>query len=210
MFTGTKRKNYKIQEDQMNFLSHLYLSGDSEELLIGNFIADSVKGSEHKNYPPEIQKGILLHRQIDTFTDTHPIVEESKKRLRSGYGKYASVIVDIYYDHFLAVNWMDHSDEELNIYAKKIYSLMQKNIRMFPEKSAHFTHYMISYDILVAYSRLEGIERVLKGMAGRAKFESNMEKAIHDLREHYDLFENEFKEFFPELKQFVNDQIRIL
>lgn len=194
----------------MNFLSHIYLSGDSEGLMIGNFIADSVKGSDYKNYPSEIQKGILIHRQIDTFTDSHPIVEESKKRLRPKYRKYASVIVDIFYDHFLAVNWNDFSTEELNNYVQKTYVLIQKHHHLLPLKSVHFTKYMVHYNILEAYSRLEGIEQVLKGMAGRAKFESHMEKSIHDLKEHYDLFDNEFKVFFPELKQFVNTQIKNL
>jgi acyl carrier protein phosphodiesterase len=194
----------------MNFLSHLYLSGSSEGLIIGNFIADSVKGSDYKIYPPEIQKGILLHRQIDSYTDTHPIVEESKKRLREKYRKYASVIVDIFYDHFLAINWKDFSEEELNTYAQNIYVLMQQNQALLPLKSLHFTKYMISYNILEAYSRLEGIEQVLKGMAQRAKFESNMEHAIVDLKEHYHLFDNEFKLFFPELKQFVNTQLNNL
>ncbi|MCE3280160.1 MAG: acpH [Bacteroidetes bacterium] len=191
----------------MNFLSHLFLSGNSEGLIIGNFIADSVKGSDYKNYPEEIQKGILLHRQIDTFTDKHPIVEESKIRLREKYHKYSSVIIDVYYDHFLASNWDQFSSVALNDYTKEIYSIIQNNQHFLPDKARQFMHYMIQYNILEAYSRLEGIQRVLEGMAGRAKFESNMEHSIHDLREHYSLFENEFKKYFPELQQFVNEQI---
>jgi len=193
----------------MNFLSHIYLSGNSEGLIIGNFIADSVKGSDHKNYPPEIQKGILLHRKIDTFTDTHPIVEESKKRLRPKYRKYASVIVDIFYDHYLAANWNDFSEEKLSDYTERIYVLIQKNHFLLPSGSVHFTKYMIKYNILEAYSRLEGIEQVLAGMSQRATFVSNMEHSIVDLKEYYELFEDEFKRFFPELKQFVNAQIEI-
>ncbi|MCW3070683.1 MAG: hypothetical protein JWO44_573 [Bacteroidetes bacterium] len=193
----------------MNFLSHLFLSGDSEGLLIGNFIADSVKGSDYKNYSPEIQEGILLHRKIDTFTDTHPVVEESKQRLRPAYRKYASVIVDVYYDHYLAANWHQYSNETLSEYVRKIYSLIQRNEELLPLKSAHFTKYMVRYNILEAYAKLEGIDRVLQGMAGRAKFQSNMELAIKDLEEHYSLFENEFKRFFPELQKFVNAEIGI-
>jgi acyl carrier protein phosphodiesterase len=193
----------------MNFLSHLFLSGDSEGLIIGNFIADSVKGSDHKNYPPEIQKGILLHRMIDTFTDTHPIVEESKQRLRPAYRKYASVIVDVYYDHYLAANWNTYSTEKLSDYTQRIYSLIQRHEHLLPLKSAQFTHYMLRYNILEAYAQLDGIDRVLQGMAGRTKFESNMELAIKELKEHYLLFENEFSRFFPELRQFVNAQIGI-
>lgn len=193
----------------MNFLSHLYLSGESEGLLIGNFIADSVKGSSFNNFSPEIQKGILLHRKIDTFTDAHPIVEISKERLRSKYKKYASVIVDIYYDHYLAANWNDYSQKSLDQYTKNVYSLIEKHKHTFPLKSQLFTKYMLEYNILSAYAHFEGIERVLQGMSRRASFISNMEHAIHDLKEHYPLFENEFKAFFPELKGFVNTQIEL-
>ncbi len=83
----------------MNYLAHLYLSGKSEELLIGNFIADSVKGAEIDKFSTEIKAGIVMHRLIDTYTDSHPIVSESKIRLREKYKKYSGVVVDIFYDH---------------------------------------------------------------------------------------------------------------
>lgn len=191
----------------MNFLSHLYLSGESEGLLIGNFIADSVKGSVFNNFSPEIQQGILLHRKIDTYTDSHSIVEESKNRLRPKYKKYASVIVDVYYDHYLAANWKDYSTESLDQYTQKIYSLINQHKHNFPLKSQHFTKYMLEYNILSAYANLDGIERVLLGMSRRASFVSNMEHSIHDLKEHYSSFETEFKEFFPDLQRFVNTQL---
>ncbi len=191
----------------MNFLSHLYLSGSNEGIIIGNFIADSVKGSSYKNYNPDIQKGILLHRKIDLFTDTHLIVGQSKERLRSKYRKYAGVIVDIFYDHFLAKNWNAHSDIELNQFTQHIYAIIKNNHSVLPEKSAQFTKYMLQHDILFAYSKLEGIEKVLSGMAGRTAFESNMEYAIHDLKEHYHLFENEFEIFFPQLKKYTDNEI---
>ena len=193
----------------MNFLSHLYLSRDSEGLLIGNFIADAVKGSTFNNFSLEIQKGILLHRKIDTYTDAHPIVEISKERLRTKYKKYASVIVDIYYDHYLAANWENYSEVSLDHYTKNVYSLIEKHKHTFPLKSQLFTKYMLEYNILSAYAHFEGIEKVLQGMSRRASFVSNMEHAIHDLKEHYPLFEIEFKEFFPELQLFVNTQIEI-
>ncbi|MFL5762402.1 MAG: ACP phosphodiesterase [Bacteroidia bacterium] len=191
----------------MNFLSHIYLSGNSEGLLIGNYIADSVKGQVINDFPEEIRKGIVLHREIDTFTDQHPVVELSKRRLRPKYRKYAGVIVDIYYDHFLAANWENYSDESLPDFTKKIYRLLSERSNSFPVKSQRFTKYMLEYDILNAYAKLEGIERVLQGMSGRAKFESNMEKSIHDLKEHYSSFENEFRKFFPELREYVNGRI---
>lgn len=191
----------------MNFLSHLYLAGDSEGLIIGNFIADSVKGSAFDLFSPEIKKGILLHRKIDSFTDSHPIVDQSKQRLREKYKKYSSVIVDIYYDHYLATNWGTYSDIELQKFIQGIYSIIKTNHAILPEKSAHFTKYMLQHNILFAYSKLDGIEQVLCGMDRRASFPSKMEFAIHDLKEHYTLFENEFKLFFPELQEFVKQEI---
>ena len=191
----------------MNFLSHLYLAGESEGLIIGNYIADSVKGKAFEQFSPEIQEGIILHRKIDTFTDSHPIVDRSKQRLREKYKKYASVIVDIYYDHYLAVNWHHHSDIELNVFVQNVYKIIQNNHSVLPEKSVLFTKYMLQHNILFAYSKLDGIEQVLNGMANRASFKSNMEFAIHDLKEHYFLFEEEFNLFFPELKSFVDSEI---
>ena len=92
----------------MNFLAHLFLSGEPGELMVGNFIADSVKGNAMNDFSEGIQKGIILHRAIDTFTDSHNEMQKSKERLRPRYKKYAPVITDIFYDHFLAVNWQDY------------------------------------------------------------------------------------------------------
>ncbi len=192
----------------MNFLSHLYLSGDSEGIIIGNFIADAVKGNNLGHFSEDIQKGIVLHRKIDSFTDSHPIVEQSKQRLRGNYKKYASVIVDIYYDHYLARNWEEYSDIGLQQFTQNIYRLIQAHHSVLPEKSAHFAKYMIEYNILFEYSRLAGIQQVFNGMARRASFSSNMEYAINDLREHYLLFEEEFKQFFPELKKYILGELK--
>jgi acyl carrier protein phosphodiesterase len=194
----------------MNFLSHLHLSGDSQGLIIGNYIADSVKGSVFNQFTSEIQQGIILHRKIDTFTDAHPIVEQSKQRLREKYKKYAGVIVDIYYDHYLASNWQTYSTIGLQEFANKIYSIVEQHHAILPEKSKHFTRYMLQYNILYAYSNLEGIERVLQGMARRSTFVSNMEYAAEDLKEHYHLFAEEFALFFPELQSYVQQAIKSL
>ena len=183
----------------MNFLAHAYLSGNSEDLLIGNFIADAVKGSAINEYSGTIKHGILMHRSIDTFTDTHAVVHQSIERLRPNYHKYAGVLVDIFYDHFLAKNWNEHSTLELKTFTTKVYSVMQTNYALLPQRSQQMLPYMIRYDWLTNYAKLEGIQKVLIGMSRRTSFVSNMEKAIPDLEKDYDLFENEFRAFFPEL-----------
>jgi acyl carrier protein phosphodiesterase len=187
----------------MNFLAHIYLSGDSKEIIIGNFIADGVRLKDHSSFSPGILKGIKLHHKIDEFTDSHPIVTLSKNRLRPKYGKYASVIVDIFYDHFLAVNWSHYSRIPLPEYAENVYLLMTENLMALPARVHHFLPYMISGNWLANYAYIEGIESTLLGMSRRASFESGMELAIEDLKRDYDLYQKEFLTFFPELQQFV-------
>ena len=189
----------------MNFLAHLYLSGKDEQLMIGNFIADSVKGSSYQKFPDGIKKGILLHRAIDFYSDTHPVFLKSVKRLRPNYRKYAGVIVDIFYDHYLAKNWKDYSDKPLEKYASEVYSLMLKNIFLMPQKSLLFLKYAIRTNRLVSYGTKDGIAEVLFGMSHRTTFKSNMELATEELKKYNSEFENEFKLFFEDARKFVRE-----
>lgn len=184
----------------MNYLAHLYLSGEPGDLMIGNFIADNVKGSKFKEYSGKIQKGILLHRHIDTFTDSHPIVRESKERLRGKYDKLSGIITDVFYDHFLAVNWNSYSPLPLKIYSREVYNFLDKNRSVLPQHSQIFLEYMVRNDILSAYAEIKGIEKVLKGLSQRLSFKPKMENAIVELEKYYYEFEADFKEFFPQLK----------
>jgi|SRR6185436_1014455 len=186
----------------MNFLAHLYLSGNDGNIMIGNFIADHIKGNHYSNYSEGIINGIKLHRLIDAFTDTHPVVEESKKRLRPYFHKYSPVIVDVFYDHFLAKNWQHYHHELLKNYVEYVYSFLQKNHNIFPDKTKHMLTYMIQYNWLEGYATVEGINRVLTGMSRRTKFESKMNEAAAFLEKDYVLYKNEFEKFFPELKTF--------
>jgi acyl carrier protein phosphodiesterase len=189
----------------MNFLAHLYLSGHDESLMIGNFIADSVKGSAFQKFPEGIRKGILLHRAIDYYTDNHPVFLKSVERLRPGYRKYAGVIADIFYDHYLAKNWKEYSDKPLEQYASEVNSLMMKNVFLMPEQSLMFLKYAFRTNLLVSYASLQGIEEVLYGMSRRTTFKSNMELAGKDLKENYPEFENEFQLFFEDVRGFVDE-----
>lgn len=187
----------------MNFLAHCYLSGASEDILIGNFIADSVKGKDFENYNPGIIEGIRLHRLIDEYTDTHEIVKESKRRLSPAYGKYGAVVMDIFYDHFLAVAWKDYSAVELKDFVQHVYRVVDKYRDILPERVLEYLPYMVSQNWLYNYSTLEGIAKTLKGMAHRAKFESHMESSIEDLKKDYELYKHDFGHYFPQLIGFV-------
>ena len=191
----------------MNYLAHVYLSGDDKELLVGNFIADAVKGNTMNNFSDGIKRGIVLHRSIDEFTDRHPLHKASRTKLHERYGHYSGVMIDIFYDHYLAKNWADYSDKPLKEYTEKVYALIESYHDILPERISYMLQYMVPQNWLVNYAKLEGIERVLKGMASRAKFESGMETGVEELKLYNSEFETEFRQFFPELIQFVNTKI---
>lgn len=186
----------------MNFLAHIYLSFGDDEITIGNFIADSIRGNKYKHLPDRVQKGILLHREIDTYTDAHPIPRLSSKRLHQNFSHYSRVIVDIFYDHFLAKNWKQYSDTPLDIFVVKFYDLLEDNITILPDGTKRMIPYMISDNWLLNYAKIEGIGRVLSGMNRRTNNKSKMNFAILDLEENYEAFEVEFTEFFNELMTF--------
>lgn len=187
----------------MNFLAHLYLSGDNAKLMVGNFIGDFVKGRNAlEKFEPEIARGIQLHRAIDEFTDTHPVVAQSKNRLRPRYRHYAGVIVDVFYDHFLASNWNVYHPEPLPGYAARVYRLIQSFEPVLPPDVKYMLPYMIGGNWLVNYAKVEGIHRALSGMAQRTSFNSKMDEAVQDLVKDFADFKKEFDIFFPELSAY--------
>lgn len=194
----------------MNFLAHIYLSGDDDDLKIGNFIADGIRGNKYKHFPIAIQNGILLHRQIDSFTDAHPVVRKSKKRLHPRYRHYDGVIIDILYDHYLAKNWSFYCTTELDVYAAKFYKLLNSNHKILPDKIKNLLPYLIKGNWLYNYRTLDGIENVLIGMNKRTKNISKMNLAIEDLNLYYSEFENDFTLFFKDLRTFCREQIALL
>ena len=183
----------------MNFLAHIYLSFENPKILVGNFIGDFVKGKKLELYGDEIQKGILLHREIDDYTDSHPIVLETKKRLRPNYHHYAPVISDVYYDHFLASLWSNYHKTPLIEYTNWAYSLLKEQNTIIPKNAAQLLSYMARDNWLYNYQFIEGIDRALTGMSKRTPFDSKMEKARIDLNQDYEAYKEEFVSFFPEL-----------
>ena len=192
----------------MNFLAHIYLSGNNDLLKIGNFMADSIRGHHYLDYPDEIRKGILLHRYIDTFTDANPIYRKSKHRLHEKYGHYSGVIMDIVYDHYLAKNWNNYSNEKLEDYADKFYELLQTNHDILTEKTKGMMPYMIARNWLVSYASLAGLEMILFQMDHRTKNRVNMQEAIVEVQEFYTEFEKEFTLFFEELRNHCEEKLK--
>ena len=194
----------------MNFLAHLYLSESNTNIMIGNFIADHIQGNKYEHFSKEIQQGIFLHREIDTFTDAHAIVRKSKRRLHKRYRHYDGVIIDIFFDYFLAKNWNQYSAIPLDIYTHAVYKLLEEKSAALPIKSQQFIKYMVAYNILYNYQFEEGIEKVLNGMNSRTKGKSQMNLAIEDLKILKNEFEEDFTIFFKDLKEFTTKKLKEL
>lgn len=194
----------------MNFLAHLYLSGNQPDIIIGNFIADHVKGSKSKRFSLSVQTGILLHREIDAFTDHHPLVLDAVGRIRKEFRKYAGVVLDMYYDHFLSSEWAAWSDEPLQDFSKRMFAVIRSAESILPPRTLHMLPFMMDHDWLSAYGNFEGLDRAFNGMARRTPFRSNMETAVGILRNDYDYFRESFTAFFPELIAHSADYRKII
>ena len=194
----------------MNFLAHIYLSGDDDLVKIGNFMADSIRGQSYNDYLPDIKKGILLHRAIDTFTDAHPLFRKSKHRLHEKYGHYSGVIIDIFYDHFLAKNWKNYTALSLEETASAFYENLQINYDLLTEPIKKMMPYMIARNWLVSYATIEGLTMILFQMDHRTKNRVAMHESIVELKEFYSEFEDEFTQFFEEIRLHCKEKIATL
>ncbi len=186
----------------MNYLAHIYLSGDNKMIKIGNFMADSIRGKSYEVYERDIKRGILLHRAIDSFTDMHPIYRQSKHRLHSKYGHYSGVIMDIFYDHFLAKNWSLYSKTPLEEFTTDFYILLETNYEILTDKVKSIIPHMRNKNWLLSYSTIEGLQIIMNQMNYRIKNRVPMDESILELQEYYTEFESEFKLFFTEIQAF--------
>lgn len=187
----------------MNFLAHIYLSGEEPEIQLGNFIGDWVKGKQFENFPPKIKQGILLHRKIDEFTDKNEIFLKSSHRLMEIYGKYAGIVADILYDHFLAKNWQNYHRKPLKKFTQKFYSLIEQNLQFLPEKAKRYAPVFIKNDRLSCYADFDCFLDVLEKMSIYTSLPDKTSKAKEHIAKEYLTYEKEFVEFFEQMQRFV-------
>ena len=194
----------------MNFLAHIYLSGDNDFIKIGNFMADGIRGNDYLKYPDEIKKGIILHRAIDTFTDAHTVFRISKHRLHERYGHYSGVIIDIYYDHFLAKNWTNYSSEPLEKFVNRFYQSLHDNHEILTLRTKKLLPTMTKQNWLLSYASFEEISKILYQMDYRTKFKSKMQFSAEELKEFYTDFEFKFSLFFEETRKHIEERLLAL
>jgi acyl carrier protein phosphodiesterase len=194
----------------MNFLAHAYLSFNQPKVLVGNLLGDFVRGNIEEQFERDIVTGIMLHREIDSYTDKHPLVKEAQELLKPKFLKYSPVITDMYFDYFLAKNWHKYSEETLYDFAQSVYILLESEKEILPEKSLLPFKYMKKEDWFVNYGTIRGIQRSFNGLSYRTSFVSKMELAPSFLQENYAIFESYFEKFFEELILFSKNKLEQL
>ncbi|MCF8465203.1 MAG: ACP phosphodiesterase [Flavobacteriales bacterium] len=182
----------------MNFLGHIFLSPDDDEILLGNFIADSVKGNPEKFYAGKIAQGIRFHRAIDQFTDNHPLVKQGVERFRQTQARYAAVVIDVIYDHILASNWNEFHEEELNLLTQSVYQRLELQKAHFPIHVKQFFPYMKTQNWLYNYQFEWGVLKSLEGLDRRSAHQTQMHLAL-------DVYKESEAKFIAEFREFISD-----
>jgi acyl carrier protein phosphodiesterase len=191
----------------MNYLAHGYLADTSEQFLIGSFMGDFVKGQIGNQYSPEIMRGIMFHRKIDIFADRHEITLSSRNLFSQKTRRFAGIILDICYDHFLSKNWADYSDKTLPIFIDQVYDLLHKYREILPQRLKTVLPHMVHQNWLGTYLTLEGVEVTLNRISKRISRKNSLDGAMAEIRLHYDALENNFLAFFPDLVAYAKSYI---
>ncbi len=189
----------------MNFLAHLFLSGTDEQIMVGNFIGDFVKGSNWTKYPVDIGKGILMHRQIDSFTDKHQKFREAKSVFREQFGLYSGIVVDFLYDHYLAKNWNDYSDVTLRTFAKRSHAVLLQNFRHLPFRVQGFLPFLIQNRRLESYASVTGIVEALTVMSKYTSLPANPDFVTQTILTNNKSFDQNFRIFMSDMITFITE-----
>jgi acyl carrier protein phosphodiesterase len=191
----------------MNYLAHLYLADDTPESLLGGMLGDFVKGAAAKErYPPAVQSGIELHRKIDAFTDAHEVVREAKRIVSPARRRFAGVLVDLFFDHFLARRWDEFSAVRLEEFSGRAYGVLSEHRALLPERLQRMLPFMAAEDWLASYREVDAVARAVNGISRRLKRENLLAGGGTELTANYAAFEQSFQTFFPELVAFAASQ----
>ncbi|MGV3529961.1 MAG: ACP phosphodiesterase [Flavisolibacter sp.] len=191
----------------MNYLGHAYLSFEQTPILVGNMVSDFVKGRARFDFPEDIQKGIMLHREIDNFTDFHPAVKEAKLVFKTDYGLYSGPLVDVIFDHYLALDAESFPPQQLLPFTQSVYSQLDSQQAHLPERFAFMFTYMKAENWLHSYANRSGIERSLRGLVRRSRYMTESETAFRLFNSHYTLLQQLASAFLPDVKSFAKDAL---
>lgn len=190
----------------MNFLAHLALAGPDDASRIGNILGDFEKGtpeSIRQRLPDEVVAGIVMHRRIDRFTDDHPVFRETKKLLDPSRLRFAGIIIDIFFDHFLNKNWQQFHPGEVSDFITEIYQLFERHPTWLGEQFGPLLPLLRNENWLASYGTIAGLETTLKRVSNRSPKLFPIREGVDDLRPHYQDFEEQFLAFYPEVRNYA-------
>jgi len=189
----------------MNYLMHLYLSGDDPETMVGNMMGDFVKGRLDERYPPGIRRGIELHRRIDSFAAGNPCFIRSKRRIDPSFRHYRGVLVDVFYDHFLARHWEEYRAMPYRDYVRECYKILAGYEEVLPERLRLLLPRIFTADWLLTYPHTEGVAAVLARMSKRVNRPNPLAEGIGELGLSYEGLLDDFRLFLPEIEDYVRE-----
>lgn len=186
----------------MNYLAHLHLGGQQPEQLLGSLYGDFVKGPLQGRFPLSLEAAIRLHRQIDVYTDSHPLVLEALARFPRERRRYAGIILDVFFDHCLAVHWQDYNDQPLEQFTGRFYQVLTMQPDL-PGRLAQIAPSMAADDWLGSYREFAVLEQVFRGIARRLSRPEGMDGAMAEVEVLYEPLMEDFRSFYPELQAFA-------
>lgn len=191
----------------MNYLAHLHLGGDAPSQLLGSLYGDFVKGPLRGQWPEPVEQAIRLHRRIDGFTDAHPLVERARSRFPDARRRYSGMLLDVFFDHCLALHWADFSSQPLPEFTARVYRVLAGEPQL-PERLAMIAPRMAAQDWLGSYRRFSVLELVLQGLQRRLSRPEGLDGAMVELTRLYQPLTDDFRAFYPQLQVFVSAELR--
>ncbi|MFO1420331.1 MAG: ACP phosphodiesterase [Candidatus Competibacteraceae bacterium] len=183
----------------MNYLAHFHLAGEDPELLAGSLLGEFLRGPVPEDWSPGVRLGVRLHRQVDAFTDAHPVTARGRGRFQPPFRRYAGILVDLFYDHCLARDWSDYSPVPLAEFARVVYARLGVRRAEWPPAMQRGIAYMTAHDLLCSYREMEGVGRALRGISGRLRRANPLAAALPELERHADGLAEDFAAFFPDV-----------
>lgn len=185
----------------MNYLAHLYLSDGTSAGLTGGLLGDFMHGVDLSTFPADVREGVLRHRAIDAFTDAHPVARRSRSRISPAFSRFSGILIDVFYDHFLARHWARFSDQPLLEFSRQVYAALWEHEAVLPPRLRSILARMAEQNWLTGYAEVENIGRALAGLERRLRRASNLSNALDELTRQRDTLEADFLEFFPQLQK---------
>ncbi|UGQ46379.1 acyl carrier protein phosphodiesterase [Massilia endophytica] len=191
----------------MNYLAHIYLARHSDEAMVGAMLGDFVKANDTDLYAPGIAREIILHRHIDSYTDSHPVVQSAKEMFGEGRRRYAGIVLDVFYDHVLSQHWERYCDIPREELIARFYKALAEHEAILPERLRQIAPRLIQQDWLGAYGELEGVELAVNRLSTRLSRNGHLlREGLGDVRQHYTAFAQGFGDFFPDLIAYAEER----